>query len=165
MTDKLTHWKQLKNPDYIGAYALQPGEELILTIKSCGLEQVVGTDGKKQDCLVMHFMEQVKPMILNNTNAKTITKIHGTPYMEQWSGKLIQIFARKVRAFGEDVDALRIRDFVPKKVTIDPAKAIAAINACASLDQLKKTYTSLTKDEQGHPDVIKAKDAKKGGLA
>ncbi len=165
MSDKLTHWKQLKNPDYIGAYALQPGEELILTIKSCGLEQVVGTDGKKQDCLVMHFMEQVKPMILNNTNAKTITKIHGTPYMEQWSGKLIQIFARKVRAFGEDVDALRIRDFVPKKVTIDPAKAIAAINACASLDQLKKTYTALSKDEQGHPDVIKAKDNKKGGLA
>jgi hypothetical protein len=164
MTDKLTHWKQLKNPDYIGAYALQPGEELILTIKSC-LEQVVGTDGKKQDCLVMHFMEQVKPMILNNTNAKTITKIHGTPYMEQWSGKLIQIFARKVRAFGEDVDALRIRDFVPKKVTIDPAKAIAAINACATLDQLKKTYTALSKDEQGHPDVIKAKDNKKGGLA
>jgi hypothetical protein len=164
MTDKLTHWKQLKNPDYIGAYALQPGEELILTIKSCGLEQVVGTDGKKQDCLVMHFMEQVKPMILNNTNAKTITKIHGTPYMEQWSGKLIQIFARKVRAFGEDVDALRIRDFVPKKVTIDPAKAIAAINACATLDQLKKTYTALSKDEQGHPDVIKAKDNKKGGL-
>jgi len=165
MTDKLTHWKQLKNPDYIGAYALQPGEELILTIKSSGLEQVAGTDGKKQDCIVVHFMEAVKPMILNNTNAKTITKIHGTPYMEQWSGKKIQIFARRIRAFGEDVDALRIRDFVPKTTTIDPSKAIAAINACTTLDQLKKTYTALSKDEQGHPDVIKAKDNKKGGIA
>jgi hypothetical protein len=165
MSDKLTHWKQLKNPDYIGAYALQPGEELILTIKSCGLEQIVGTDGKKQDCLVVHFIEQVKPMILNNTNAKTISKVHQTPYMEQWHGKKIQIYARRIRAFGEDVDALRIRDFVPKSVTIDPTKAIEAINACTTLDQLKKTYTSLTKDEQGHPDIIKAKDAKKGGLS
>ena len=162
---KLTHWKQLKNPDYIGAYALQPGEELILTIKSSGLEQVAGTDGKKQDCIVVYFMEAFKPMILNNTNAKTISKIHGTPYMEQWSGKKIQIYARRIRAFGEDVDALRIRDFVPKTSTIDPAKAIAAINACTTLDQLKKTYTTLSKDEQGHPDVIKAKDNKKGGLA
>jgi len=164
MSDKLTHWKQLKNPDYIGAYALQPGEELILTIKSCGLEQVVGTDGKKQDCLVVHFMEQVKPMILNNTNAKTISKVHQTPYMEQWTGKKIQIYARRVRAFGEDVDALRVRDFLPKVNTIDPAKAIAAINAATTLDELKKTYTALSKEEQGHPDVIKAKDNKKGGL-
>lgn len=165
MSDKLTHWKQLKNPDYIGAYALQPGEEIILTIKSCGLEQVVGTDGKKQDCLVVHFMEPVKPMILNNTNAKTISKVHQTPYMEQWTGKKIQIYARRVRAFGEDVDALRVRDFAPKAVTVDPAKAIATINAATTLDELKKAYTSLTKEEQGHPDVIKAKDAKKGGVA
>lgn len=165
MSDKLTHWKQLKNPDYIGAYALQPGEEIILTIKSCGLEQVVGTDGKKQDCLVVHFMEPVKPMILNNTNAKTISKVHQTPYMEQWTGKKIQIYARRVRAFGEDVDALRVRDFVPKSVTVDPTKAIATINAATTLDELKKAYTSLSKEEQGHPDVIKAKDAKKGGVA
>ena len=160
-TEKLTHWKQLKNPDYIGAYALQPGEEMILTIKSCGTEQVANTDGKKQDCLVIHFMEQVKPMILNSTNAKTISKIHQTPYMEQWVGKQIQIYARRIRAFGEDVDALRIRDFLPKPKSVDPTKAIEAINACNSLEQLKKTYTSLTKDEQGHPDVIKAKDARK----
>jgi hypothetical protein len=110
-------------------------------------------------------MEQVKPMILNNTNAKTISKVHQTPYMEQWTGKKIQIYARRVRAFGEDVDALRVRDFVPKSVTVDPTKAIAIINAATTLDELKKAYTSLTKEEQGHPDVIKAKDAKKGGVA
>ena len=165
MSDKLTHWKQLKNPDYIGAYALQPGEELILTIKSCGLEQVANTDGKKQDCLVVHFMEQVKPMILNTTNAKTISKVHQTPYMEQWVGKKIQIYARRIRAFGEDVDALRVRDFAPKAMAVDPIDAINAINACTTLDELKKTYSSLPKAEQGHPDVIKAKDAKKGGVA
>ena len=73
----------------------------------------------------------------------------------------IQIYARRIRAFGKDVDALRIRDFLPKPKSVDPTKAIEAINACNSLEQLKKTYTSLTKDMQGHPDVIKAKDARK----
>ena len=33
MTENLTHWKKLTNPDYLGAYALQPGEDLIATIK------------------------------------------------------------------------------------------------------------------------------------
>lgn len=26
--ENLTHWKKLTNPDYLGAYALQPGEDL-----------------------------------------------------------------------------------------------------------------------------------------
>ena len=28
-----THWKKLNNPDYLGAYALEPGQELVATIK------------------------------------------------------------------------------------------------------------------------------------
>ena len=42
-----THWKRLTNPDYLGAYALNPGEDLILTIKNAGKEAFVGTSGKR----------------------------------------------------------------------------------------------------------------------
>jgi hypothetical protein len=159
MTESLTHWKKLKNPDYLGSYALQPGQELIVTIKSCGLEQIAGTDGKKQDCLVLHFTEaDIKPMIINNTNAKTISKVLQTPYMEQWQGKAIQIYARRIRAFGEDVDALRIRDFAPQVEQIDPTSAIQSLHRSTTLGELKKNYTALTKAEQGHPEVISTKD-------
>ncbi len=113
MAEELTHWKKLTNPDYLGAYALQPGEELILTIKSVSNEVVTGTDGKKETCSVMRFEENVKPMVLNATNSKTITKLFKTPYIEEWIGKQIQIYAEKVKAFGEVVDALRIRSFIP----------------------------------------------------
>lgn len=160
----LTHWKVTKNPDYLGSYALQPGQELVLTIKSGGVESITGVDGKKEDELVIHFMEDYKPMIINSTNAKTITKLHKTPYIEEWVGKKIQVYARRIRAFGEDVDALRIRDFIPKDVEVDVTKAIESINSCTTLEQLKKTYMSLSKEEQGHPDVVKAKDNKKEGL-
>jgi hypothetical protein len=113
MNETLTHWKKLTNPDYLGAYALEPGQELILTIKSVSNETVTGTDGKKETCSVMRFAENVKPMILNATNSKTITKLLKTPYIEEWSGRKIQIYSTPVKAFGEVMDALRIRDFLP----------------------------------------------------
>lgn len=109
-----THWKKLANPDYIGAYALDPGKDLILTIKSVAEENVIGADGKKEDCIVMRFRENVKPMIVNATNAKTIQKIYHTPYIEDWAGCKIQLYVAQVKAFGEVVDALRIRPSVPK---------------------------------------------------
>jgi hypothetical protein len=158
----LTHWKKLRNPDYLGAYALQPNEELVLTIKKAGVETILGVEGKKEDELVIHFNEDYKPMIVNATNAKTIAKVHKTPYVEEWVGKKIQIYARRIRAFGEDMDALRVRDFIPQTKEVDVAKAVAIINQADSLDALKKAYSSLTKEEQGHPDVIKAKDKRKG---
>jgi hypothetical protein len=158
----LTHWKKLRNPDYLGAYALQPNEELVLTIKKAGVETILGVEGKKEDELVIHFNEDYKPMIVNATNAKTIAKVHKTPYVEEWIGKKIQIYARRIRAFGEDMDALRVRDFIPQTKEVDVAKAVAIINQADSLDALKKAYSSLTKEEQGHPEVIKAKDKRKG---
>ena len=109
-----THWKKLQNPDYLGAYALEPGQELVLTIRSVVRENVTGPDGKKEDCTVAHFQESVKPMILNTTNSKIIEKLYKTPYIEEWAGKKIQIFSAQVKAFGDVVDALRIRPFIPK---------------------------------------------------
>lgn len=116
MTTELTHWKKLHNPDYLGAWALQPNEEQILTISKVGTEEVVGSDGKKQSCSVIRFKEKdAKPMVLNVTNSKTIAKMYNTPFIEDWIGKRIQIYAAKVKAFGEEMDALRIRPKVPAK--------------------------------------------------
>jgi hypothetical protein len=110
-----THWKKLENPDYLGAYALQPNQDLIVQIKSVGQEEVYNpTNSKKETCTVAHFMDQkIKPMILNVTNCKTISKLYDTPYIEDWNGKYISVYIAKVKAFGETVDALRIRNKVP----------------------------------------------------
>ena len=42
-----THWKKLHNPDYLGAYSLDPGKDKILTIKDVRNEIITGADGKK----------------------------------------------------------------------------------------------------------------------
>lgn len=114
----MTHWKKLTNPDYLGAYSIEDGRDLVLTIGSVGVEKVVGADGKKEDCVVCHWQEPQKPMILNATNMKMITKLLGTPFIEEWAGHKIQIGVEKVKAFGDVVDALRVRKQLPRVETI-----------------------------------------------
>lgn len=113
MAESRTHWKQLVNCDYLGAYSLKDGEDMILTIKSVANEVVIGSKGKRENLMVARFMEDQKPMILNRTNAATITKLYKTPYVEAWAGKKIQIFQSETKFGGEIVECLRIRPFIP----------------------------------------------------
>lgn len=151
-----THWKKLTNPDYIGAYALDPGEDRNVQIVKVQREQVTGPDGKKEECTVAHLNGQ-KPFILNSTNQKTITKVTGSPYIEDWAGKWITLYVAKVRAFGDTVDALRVRDKAPNVTPTKPdfnpkhdrwagaVKALAAGNT--TIDEIKKSFT-LTKENE-----------------
>lgn len=160
--ENLTHWKKDLPNDFIGSYMMPTdGSDIILTIKKVQIEKVPGTDGTKKDCLVAHFKENVKPMILNRTNSKVITKLYNTPFIEQWENKSIQIYSAKVKAFGDLTDALRIRDFLPVNKTLDITKAIAKLNATTNLKELQSVYMGLSKAEQAHADVIKLKDSLK----
>lgn len=109
-----THWKKLTNPDYLGAYALEPNQDLIAQIDRVGQEMINSPDGKKEECTVAHFKDKtIKPMILNVTNCKVIAKLYDTPFIEDWKDKYISIYIAKVRAFGDVVEALRIRKRIP----------------------------------------------------
>lgn len=116
-----THWKKLENPDYLGSYAFVPGQNLVAQIKSVGQEDVYNPSSKsKETCTVAHFTNPaIKPMILNVTNCKTIHKLYDTPFIEDWAGKYIEIYVAKVKAFGEVVEALRIKPSAPsiEKIT------------------------------------------------
>lgn len=103
-----THWKKLTNPNYIGSYSLEPGKDLTVEIVSVAKEMVQSSDGKKEECIVATLKDQ-KPMILNVTNCKTIATLLETPYIEEWKGKSITLYVQQVKAFGEVVDALRVR--------------------------------------------------------
>lgn len=159
-----THWKNLHNYEYLGAYSLEEGQDLTLTIKAVRQEQVKGQNGKDEPCLVAYFHEETKGMIINKTNAKTIQQIHGTPYIEEWSGKQITLYSATVSAFGDTTEALRIRPFKPK-VEIDPTEAIEKLQACIDLNEMKATWNTLTIDEKNNPQVIKTKNKLKNELA
>lgn len=111
-TKTVTHWKKLTNPNYIGAHDFQPNQELTVTIDSITNELVECFDGskvKKESCIVARLKGAKKPMIVNKTNAKIITKNLETPYIEDWIGKQITLYVAKVSAFGEFVEAIRVK--------------------------------------------------------
>lgn len=136
----MTHWKKLTNPDYLGAYSLENGEDLTLTISYVRVEKVTGPDGKREDLPVAHFSEtkvgnsEIKPMILNTTNMKRIAQLYNTPYIENWAGKKITIYIEQVSAFGSIVDALRIRPIVPKETEYKCADCGAVIEGAGKLN-------------------------------
>ncbi len=144
--ETLTHWKQLVNTDYIGAYMLQPGEEKVVEIMSVGKGKVKGSDGKEKECTIATLKNE-KPFILNRTNCKTLTKVFSTPYIEGWKGKRIIVFAENVKAFGEQVEALRIRPYEPilPPLTPDSPKwpgAIAALQKnTTTIETIEKSYS------------------------
>ena len=109
----MTHWKNLANYDYLGAYSLKNGKDKIVTIKEIKQELVTGNGGRKENCIVAHFSDEEKPMILNKTNCKTIQKVYSTPLIEEWVGKKIVLFASTTSLAGETVECLRIRPYPP----------------------------------------------------
>ena len=104
-----THWKKLDNPNYLAAYSLMDGQtrEIVVTIDKVVVEEVK-TDRGAEQCKVAYIKGQ-KPMILNVTNCKAIQKAYDSPYIEDWAGKSITLYVAKIKAFGDVVDALRVK--------------------------------------------------------
>jgi hypothetical protein len=158
-----THWKKQFNYEYMGSYSLPDGKDVILTISKTAKEQVIGQNGKKEECFVCYFTESDKPMILNRTNCKTIAKIVGSAFIEDWAGQRIQLGIDTVSAFGESVEALRVRKVTPKPaVPVDYSKEIAALRACTSLDELQQVYTAMP--ALAKTATVNVKDEMKGQL-
>jgi len=143
-----THWRNFHSTEYIGAYAFQPGERKIVTIKSAGVESVAGPGGKREDCLVVKFSENEKPLITNVTNSKAIEKVSGSGYIEDWTGTKIELYVTEVQAFGDTVEAVRVKQTAPK--VTKPAltdkhpaysKVVDAVAGGYTRDQVEQKYT------------------------
>ena len=154
-----THWKKLINPDYLGAYSLDPGKDMVLTIKAVRKEMVTGADGKKEECIVCYWQEEQKPMILNVTNCKMIAKLLKTPYIERWAGHRIQIGSEVVSAFGEKVEALRVRKTLPEDVKIACEECGQFIQPAFSMSP--RELAAYTKKKYGKALCAECAQAKK----
>ena len=114
-----THWKLLTNPNYLGAYSLPDGKDIIVVIDYVQREEVVGSNGKKEYEVVAHLKNGVLPFILNKTNMKTLQKLY-SPYIEDWRGRAIQVYFDPTIKFGREITGgLRIRPTVPQQTQID----------------------------------------------
>ncbi|HKP75325.1 MAG TPA: hypothetical protein VJT67_07255 [Longimicrobiaceae bacterium] len=81
------------------------GRRVTVTFEEITLEEMKGEGGKK---LVVSFVGKDKKLILNRTNADTITDILGTDETEDWIGKSIVLFPSKTSYQGKRVDCIRV---------------------------------------------------------
>lgn len=114
MAESLTHWRKLTDPNYLGAWDITPGVDLVLTIKKVNFQKVMSPEGNSETKPVLLFEEDYKPMVLGaKVNYRAIEKATGSPYYEQWQGKQIAIYTEHGKWFGKEQDALRIRPEAP----------------------------------------------------
>lgn len=146
-----THYKSLRNPNYLGGWALmvngQP-KNMVVQIDRANKELIQNGD-KKEDAMVLHLKNQL-PIIVNATNAKAIAKALGSPFVEDWAGKKIELTVKKIKAFGDWHEALRVIDVAPMEQTkenLNPnhnkwQSAIDAVKAGkATIEAIKSKYT------------------------
>lgn len=95
------------------------GEDgLILTVKGFRMETLETDDGN-EDKMVLHFMENVKPMVLNRTNAQLMSLATGAKVAGEAKGKQIVVYNDPTVSFGGKITGgLRI-----KKLTSAPKPA------------------------------------------
>jgi hypothetical protein len=102
------NWRKNFDYRYISAEDILDGN-VTITIKEIGIDEAF--NGKtKEDVVAIAFEETDKLMVLNKTNAKTMTKLFNTPKVEKWIGQKITLTATKVQAFGQTVSAIRIAE-------------------------------------------------------
>ncbi len=106
-------FRKFMDKNYLGSWDVPDEGDLILTIDHAEQNDVKNERGSERK-LVLHFVEDYKPMILNTTNAKAIGEAYGSNKVEDWEGKKVGIYSARVTAFGGTTDALRIRPYPPK---------------------------------------------------
>lgn len=86
------------------------GEDgLVLTIKGFRMETLKSDEGD-EDKMVMHFLEDVKPMVVNRTNAQLIGVATGARNVGESKGKQIVVFNDPTVGFGGKITGgLRIK--------------------------------------------------------
>jgi len=141
MKDKKQHWKDATGSKYIGAYAVE--DELKVKIVSIQVEEVNGGNGRVDNCIVAQLNDDNKPFIINKTNSKTISEITGSPYIEDWVGKEIILFATTTKLKGEIVETLRVRQ--PKPTLTNKHESFNKIKEAIKkgaykIEQIEKKY-------------------------
>ena len=163
MEQQKTHWKVLINPLYIGAYMVD--KDTTVKITKVVREIVKGENGKSEECTIA-YLEGTKPFILNRTNSKTIAKLYGTPYIEDWIGKLITLFPTTTKVAGETVECLRIRPTKPvqsapqqntpnQSAPVDYTNQIATLRNCTTLEALQFEYSAMNRAAQSATAAVK----------
>jgi len=102
---------------YVSHYDLA-GRDVIVTIASVKLAEIIGSGGKKSQKALVTFKGAEKGMVMGATCLKTIAGLYGDDY-STWLGKPITIYPTTTEASGETVGTIRVRPVKPTTKAAD----------------------------------------------
>lgn len=144
-----------RDSEYLGAEDIDPGTEPVLTIKALYNGMITLQRGRENKDVIVFAEDRVpginnvRPLVCNATNRKTLKKLYKSVTADALVGKKIQLFIdNKVRdpSTGELTDGIRIRPRIPADKKAEaivceqcgkPIKAIGQFSAdqIASINQ------------------------------
>lgn len=139
-----------RDSEYLGAEDIEPGTEPVLTIKALYNGMITLARGKERHDVIAFEEEtvpgsinQVRPLVVNSTNRKTLRKLYRGTSAEVLVGKKIKLYLEhNVRdpSTGDKVDGIRIRPTIPTTektgpiLCVDCGKPIAPMSGYSASD-------------------------------
>jgi hypothetical protein len=153
MSNEKTHYRKAFNSPYLSSADIV--EPMTFTIKSVSLD-LDKTKKTKELFNTIYWQEkhirpgeELKPMILNATNSKTLKSLTGSPFIEDWAGTAITVYVDPSVRFGKDtVEGLRVSTERPNLIKPSLTKgtevwdrAVAYYQKTQKLDKVKQNYS------------------------
>lgn len=148
----MTHWKtKIIDINWIGTHVLPEGKDLVVEITSVKWDEQAKVMGQMKPSFVAHFAKNPyfdKPMLLNKTNLKRLSKITGTNEFESWVDLNITVVLCQEmdKAIGGGKDwALRIKAY-DKPILTEKSSNFESIKAGLkdnkfTMDKIKQRYS------------------------
>ena len=117
---------------YLKAADIPSGRPVPVVVRSVEMEAIETEHGSLEDKPILYFMDKTKGLVLNRTNAATLSELYGDE-TDSWVGQRIDIIATDTTFRGRMVPCLRLRNAETQAETITtPATAPPVIPATAA---------------------------------
>lgn len=93
---------------YVKAADLPGDRHVSVTIDRVEVENVAGSDNPDDEKPVLYFVGKQKGMVLNKTNATTVSSAYGDE-TDEWHGKPILLYVTDVAFQGKMVPSIRVK--------------------------------------------------------
>lgn len=145
---KRDHYRKVFKSDHLSSFDLEDLIEqnipLIFTIKNVIQETGAIVAGKNINANIVYFHENIKPLVLNATNSKILSKVCKSSFVQDWKDITIELYILKNIKFGRDiVDGIRIKPNEIISLSEGEIKIISSnIDKCNSKEELNNIYNS-----------------------
>jgi len=168
-TQDVSYRKAYKS-DHLGVVDLEEmienKQSLVVTIKEVWFEEGCVVAGNKGNHNIAYFVEPIKPLVVNSTNAQTIRRLcNGGANLNTWKMPVqVELFIdASVKMKGQVVGGVRLRKPTTMAQPSD-VNALAILSQSKTLLELQDNWTSLTQVERSIPTVMAKKEKLKSEL-